>query len=559
MNLTNSHKVLLLGGVLLVYIFAHWNEVRSQYVINDDVRQQIYWMQQWQDPELFQDHYLTEYAKQYVPWGVKAIYQGAAYFINPVQFSKVLGAILFLMTAYSLFLLASRLGDELTGVITVCVFLYFGFFLGSVSGGLSRGFVFPLLLLYLFFLSGKELFRAGWIIAVQALFNPYLCLLCLVTHGLFLLHTETIGYFSGSQNLLAANVNGIKGKQSHNSKTRLLLLLLPLCVAVLLLVAKYRVFAVPDFGKIVSYAEMVGHIEYTAAGRYEIIPVPSIFFEFIRPFIQYLPRGVLSVVASVAGTVLLVAFVLSGWNTRAICQRLKKLNVFLYLLLASVFLYYLSRFFLMNLFLPSRYLEYSLTVFYCVLAGLLLRSGMEFRGVAKNRTILVMVLLVLFGVIRLFGVGIYDYAAQSSLYQFLQTTPKNCVVAGHPDSMDNIMTFARRKVFVSYELSHTWYDLYWSILKDRTYQFFDAYYSDNPDDIKTFCRKNTIDFIVVRESDFVGNAPNGTAAYFEPFGKYIQQLMEETDSYAILDEKIFTPVYSQNGIRVLAFTRSNEQ
>lgn len=559
MDVSTKHKVLLLVIILLAYLLAHWSGVRSQYVINDDVRQQIYWMQKWQDPDLFEDHYLTEYAKQYVPWGVKVIYRAASYFINPVQFSKVLSGLLFLMTAGSLFLLASRLGDELTGVVTVCVFLYFGFFLGAVSGGLSRGFVFPLLILYLFFLSGNEVFRAGIVIMVQALFNPYLCLLCLVTHGLFLLCTQWFCHFPRLRDVSWLNISSDRRERLQIPMGHLLLSIGPVCVGVVLLVAKYRLFTVPDFGEIVSYGEMVGNIEYTAAGRYEIIPVPSMFFECVRPFIQFPPLGVSSVIASVTGTLILAFVAVSGWNTQAVYQQIQRLEIFLYLLFASVFLYFLARLVLMDLFLPSRYMEYSLTVVYCVLTGMFVCSGMEYNQGIKKHTILLVILLVFLGTIRLHGIGIYDYTKQSSLYQFFLTTPKNCTIAGHPDIMDNVMTFSKRKVFVSYELSHTWYDQYWSTIKSRTYQFFNAYYSENPDELRDFCRKYEIDYMVVRESDFQENSLGGTADYFEPFGTYIQGLLRGKSSFAVFDETNFRPVYSQDGIRVLAFGTAQEQ
>ena len=71
-----------------VYVFAHWDALSNPCVIHDDVRQQIFWMQKWQDSALYQDDPLARYAANYVPWGVQAIYRGAAYFINPVQFTK---------------------------------------------------------------------------------------------------------------------------------------------------------------------------------------------------------------------------------------------------------------------------------------------------------------------------------------------------------------------------------------------------------------------------------------------------------------------------------------
>ncbi|MDD3471598.1 MAG: hypothetical protein PHS86_02345, partial [Syntrophaceae bacterium] len=91
--------LLVIISALFVYIVGHFEAITNPYVINDDVRQQIYWMQRWSDPELFQNDYLTRYAENYVPIGVKSIYYAFSGIINPVQFSKVLTGFLFVVNA----------------------------------------------------------------------------------------------------------------------------------------------------------------------------------------------------------------------------------------------------------------------------------------------------------------------------------------------------------------------------------------------------------------------------------------------------------------------------
>ena len=66
-----THLLYVLFAALAVYVIAHWPALTNPYVINDDVRQQIFWMQQWIDPDLYQNDFLTEYAKNYVQWGVQ--------------------------------------------------------------------------------------------------------------------------------------------------------------------------------------------------------------------------------------------------------------------------------------------------------------------------------------------------------------------------------------------------------------------------------------------------------------------------------------------------------
>ena len=65
------------------------------------------------------------------------------------------------------------------------------------------------------------------------------------------------------------------------------------------------------------------------------------------------------------------------------------------------------------------------------------------------------------GAWRLQGVGLKDYSAYRALYAALVSTPKDALIAGHPNLMDTIPTFARRRAFATYELAHPWSLGYW--------------------------------------------------------------------------------------------------
>ena len=78
-------------------------------------------------------------------------------------------------------------GDDLTAFLVVVVYFLFTGFQYQMNGGLSRSFVFPLMILYLLFISQGKLFLSGLVLLVQTFFNPYVFLLCLFTHGLIML------------------------------------------------------------------------------------------------------------------------------------------------------------------------------------------------------------------------------------------------------------------------------------------------------------------------------------------------------------------------------------
>jgi len=54
----------------IIFVFAHFPALTRYWVINDDVRQQIFWMQRWRDAQLFPGDLLTDYARAYVTWEI---------------------------------------------------------------------------------------------------------------------------------------------------------------------------------------------------------------------------------------------------------------------------------------------------------------------------------------------------------------------------------------------------------------------------------------------------------------------------------------------------------
>ena len=226
-------------------------------------------------------------------------------------------------------------------------------------------------------------------------------------------------------------------------------------------------------------------------------------------------------------------------------------RVFGYLFVASFLLYFVARAVIFRLFLPSRYLELSLTVFFCVGAGVCLREAVANLVPKKLIFPLITTLLLVLAAARLYHVGIYDYSQYARLYEFLRSTPKASLMAGHPELMDNVPTFAHRKAFVTYELSHTWFTTFWDLIKKRTFDFFRAYYSDDPEEIRRFCRDNGIDYLLVRDEDFVKKRRESGDVYFQPFGHYIRDLTKANKRFALLDRKEFPPVYERDGIRVI--------
>ena len=540
-----------IGAVILVmalstsvFLVGNYDIFSNHYLINDDVRQQLFWMERWQDPELFQNDLLANYSEAYVPVGVRTIYRFASLWFDPLLFSKILTAILFVVTAALWFVWGRLFGDNLTALIVVLVYFLFTGFQAQMAGGLSRGFVFPLLIAYLYFISRGDIFKGGVVVLVQSFFNPYVFLLCLLTQVLFVSLEIAPRVFP--KTFATTEPISDLGKFIR----RLLVLNIPVIIGVVFTVFNILWYQ-SNLGHLISSSEMVGKSEYTEFGRYQLYPTPSFFYELIRPweFNLSFPYW-----GPIAGWIMALAaigiFVYAGLNYQPVVKW-KGLRGLILIIPVSLLLYVVARLFLVKLFVPRRYLFYTLNIIYCIGFAVAIRIILEKIELSRTKMCLILLALLVFASFKGRHIELFDYSHGQSLYKFLQTTPKNTLIAGWPELMDNVMTFGNRRAFVTYELSHTWVEPYWSEVKKRTFDLFKVYYSSSPDEIKAFCKSRGIEYFIVREEDFSPQRLSEPNLYFEPFNGFIWYLMNSTQDFAILDKSVFPPVFDSNGVRVI--------
>ena len=536
--------ILVIAVATAVFYFGNYDIFSNHYLINDDVRQQLFWMERWQDPELFQNDFLANYSEAYVPVGVKVIYRLASLWFDPLLFSKILTAILFVVTAGLWFVWGRLFGDNLTAFIVVLVYFLFTGFQAQMAGGLSRGFVFPLLIAYLYFISRGDIFKGGVVVLVQSFFNPYVFLLCLFTQALVVSLKIAPRVFP--KTFATTEPISDLGKFIR----RLLVINIPVIIGVVFTVFNILWYQ-SNLGHLISCWEMVGKSEYTEFGRYQLYPTPSFFYELIRPWVFNLSFPYWGPIAGWIMALLTIAvFAYAAVNYQPVVKWNGLRGLFL-IIPVSLFLYVVARIVLVKLFVPRRYIFYTLNIIYCIGFAVAIRIILEKIELSRTKMCLILLALLVFASIKGRHIELFDYSHDHSLYKFLQTTPKNTLIAGWPELMDNVMTLGNRRAFVTYELSHTWVEPYWTEVKKRTFDLFRAYYSSSPEEIKAFCKSRGIEYLIVREEDFKPQRLNGSNLYFEPFNGFIWYHANFTNYFAILDKSVFAPVFDSNGVRVI--------
>ena len=548
---------LLVAAVLsdVIFILAHLKALTAPYVVNDDVRQQIFWMQQWLDPALFKGDLLAEYARHYVTWGVKGLYWLASWVADPLSVSRVLPGLLFILLALCLYRLGLKLGGRRLAWTTVAVYWLMPFFLDNLAGGLARAFAAPLLAF--FWLSWQENWPKGMgaALILQALFIPYVFLISALAAGLAWLASRTVKTISPP----------FPARPTH---------FFLLAVGAVMVGLMNFSYAKDGFGPLVGYAEMVNRPEFYAGGRYTLLPVPSIFWELISPWEWIAPFRDWGLAAGLSVCVALAAATL--WGLARVAWRPLKpmLQPAVYLGLAGLLLYFVARLFLLKLFVPDRYLMYTVNLAYCLILALGLYTVLKIEHWPRNLAILGLIGAAGLGVLRLENVGLKDYAAYQPVYEALAETPKDAVIAGHPNLMDNIPTFARRRALVTYKLAHPWSRGYWRMIAPRLQDLFAAYYAADPQEVIAFCRKYQVSFLVVDDRHFTPEflaggrffvpldrkatkyfghtlADRVDCPFFAPFDRQIARLTQGRHQFALLSSPVFAATKLDEHLRLL--------
>ena len=318
-------------------------------------------------------------------------------------------------------------------------------FLDNLAGGLARAFAAPLLALFWLGWQARRPWVMGGALLLQALFIPYIFLVAAPASLLAWLLAR----------LGRDNPPPFPARAAH-------FVLLGLGAG--LVVAMNLQFSAGGYGPLVSAQEMVNHPEFYAHGRYPILPEASLLWEFISPW-EFIPPfqewGPVAGGLTCAGLLALLAAGFRRLDWPAWRQALKPAG---YLGLSSLVLYFLARLFLLKLFVPDRYLMYTLNLFTCLFLALGLKTALQVERWPRHLAILVLVAAACLGAWRLHGVGLKDYSAYRAVYAALAETPKDALIAGHPNLMDTIPTFARRRAFATYELAHPWSRDYWANL-----------------------------------------------------------------------------------------------
>ena len=490
-GLTLSLLIALFYGFLSVQ-----QAFRSEYVIQDDARQHVFWMQRFLDPELFPQDLIANYLQSLAPWGYTFFYKILAFLgINPLIASKILPPILGLITTIYCFAVSLQLLPiPAVGLIATLILNQTLWIEDDLVSATPRAFVYPIFFAFLYYLLRKSLFPLLIIIALSGLFYPQITLLFLgiLTWRLFELENHKIKLSPLKFNRLAWLMGGI--------------------VAVLILLP-YKLNTT-EFGEIIALAE--------AKLRPEFYPLDGLFgrafFFHDNPFIYWLvaPQTGLLFIGLVAPLALFgfaLPFLLKHTERFPLVQQINsEIKLLGQILLASLGLYFLAHAVLFHLYFPSRYTYHSFKIVLILASGLAVTLILEaqLRALIKltenglTRHQLMLVCLTFSLGIALVAVPfipsvtlpnqLYRTGKEPLIYEFLRQQPKDTLVATLSEEGDFIPTLARRSTLVALEYDYPYHSQYYTQFYQRLVDLVNAQYSSNLGEIQDFIRKYGVDF-----------------------------------------------------------------
>lgn len=534
-------QIAVVAWAITVATYSQYASFVNYYVVNSDAPNAITWMQRFRDPDVFKNDLLINFSTQiFGQVGFVWFYRALMPLFDPLLVSRFVPVVLLAIFALYTFWFVRTFSTTFAAVIAAVLAIVTPTYLEIMAGGHQRAFALPLLMAFLYYVATTRWRPACVVLVLQALFYPMAFLICVPTYVLALVGPPFRGVSIGALR-------------------QPLLWFVPIVLACGLFLSVRNVFAPdPVVGRIVTRTEMEGKPEYYEIGRTRVLPTSGVVRETVdqvvglaRSLSLDYPHALLSVSPGASKALVLIpllailaaALLFAG---RAVAQGTLVIPpVLLYFVAAGAVMYVLADWLLFRLYLPNRYLIYTIQ-----LSGLLTASLVIGYLVARiqaptaRRAIQLALLLVVAARIDLTrNIGLTDQSAEAPLYEFLRTLPVDAVIASHPYAADFIPTFAHRKVFVNFELSYPFYDNYWRVIRARTSALFDAYYAETREEAYKFCVANNVDYLVVRMRDFQPEYLATHRIYFEPFDSEVRHLVTGRRQHALSnispDEMLF--------------------
>jgi hypothetical protein len=504
-------------------------------VIQDDARQHVFWIARLRDPELFRNDLIADYYQAVAPPAYSGLYWALSWGVDLLVASKLLPPVLGLVSALFTFLLARRLHPSAAGAFLATVLLsWYVWQYDDLASATPRAFLLPLLAAQLWALVAGRLVLAVGLVTVAALFYPVGGAL-----GLALLGVRLVGW------------QGWRPTLTRQRSAWVAFLAAGALVGVALVPSQ---LAVLPFGPGLSAAEARKMADFGPGGRFPFF-VTSPYAYWLASarsgldlrlsdglFLKIPVLFEYAALAAVLPLLLLVRRRLPG------VERLNRDGaILLQLLIASFGLFFLAHVLLFHLYVPSRYVKWSVPLALAVAAGLalgILIEALAARVRSPRRRLVVGGLALGLGLALALYPGPYFGAfavdEHPTITAYLRAQPKHIVVAGVPIETDLIPSLAARRVLTDREHVYAWHLGYYREMRRRTDDLIKAYYADSAREVAAFASRYEVELFLVNRAAFGRETFEHTwtgnpTQRFEPFISAASRELAQPKNFTLLE------------------------
>jgi len=554
------------------YSILGFQQSLTQYSVQDDARQHVFWMRRFLDPELFPKDLIADYFQSVAPWGYTNLYQlFATVGIDPIVLSKYLPIVLGLITtAYCFGVCLEILPVPVAGFMAAAMLNQNLWIEDDLVSATPRAFVYPLLLGFLYYLLRGSLLPCLGAIALQGLFYPQ-CVL--ISSGVLVLQVlQRIGEWRGGGMGRHGDAETRRHREKETNNKQQTTNNNSFCAAglgvALLVLLPYALTNSP-FGPIITVDQAQSLPEFWSGGRSTFFREnPWLFWLGGRSGI--LPDMPVTPLILCTGLVLPILLRYPFWFP-LVKEAKEKAVILAQLMLASLGMFAAAHIFLFQLHLPNRYTSHSFRITLALAAAIALTIILDaifswaqrltkpgFSGqqvVAVGTAVLLAIVITLYPQTwRHFPRTQYQLGQVPELYEFFAQQPKDIVIASIAEEANNLPTFAQRSILVGSEYAIPYHTGYYQQFRQRVLDLIQAQYSPNLAEVQEFIDKYNIDFWLLDSAAFTPEylANNEWLQQFQPVVREAQIRLEQGTVPALVSLRERCSVFQTGGLVVLA-------
>ena len=514
---------LSLGFALYYGCLGLQKAFRAEYIVQDDAREYVFWMQQFVKPSLFPHDLIADYFKSITPPGYAAIYHLIANLgIQPLLLSKFLPILIGLVTTLFGFGVCLQLFPiPAAGFVAMLLLNQSLWFRDDLSSATPRAFIYLLFLAFLYYVLRHNRIGVVITIVLQALIYPPLVFITIGVLFLrlwnwegwhFYLQPERIPFFA-----IAAGLG--------------FLALLP-----------YAILSA-EFNPLVTKAEALTMPEFYPGGRHPYFDPNLWRFWLTGEHSGILPPLLPPLIWAGLG----LSIVAKNPIRFPLVRHLRsEVMVLAQTALMSLGLFFAAHALLLKLFFPARYTTHTGRMVLAIAAGITLTAMLDAvllkcEALVSSRrwkpliwrltlTGLIGAFLILFPSFSSnFPATNYRVSGESGLYEFLQKQPQDSLIATLSDEANNIPTFTQRSVLIGKEYALPFHLGYYRQIRQRSLDLIEAQYSPELAPIQQMIQKYGIDFWLLERTAFTPGylIDKSWLQSFEPaFGQALTRLQQ---------------------------------